>query len=228
VAQRLLADWDHALNDISNLFSLKKGTLTIGSMPFFAGAILPDILVRYQQKYPNINIRLHDVVNEGVIEETRSGRVEIGVCFDPGDTDDLEFIQLFSEEFIALVPATHALSQKKKITWQELLQHPFLTLLQPASLQEYIKQTAESLGVNFAPHIETHQLSTIGRMVSLGLGVGAIPMSCANQMKEMGAISIPLIEPTVTKDVGLIYRRRYALSSAAEEMKNCMLDHFKK
>ncbi|MGH1486399.1 MAG: LysR family transcriptional regulator [Cellvibrionaceae bacterium] len=226
VAQRLLADWNHALGDISNLFSLKKGTLNIASMPFFAGSLLPNIFSNYQSMHPNINIRLHDVVNENVIEETRSGRVELGICFDPGETDDLHFIKLFSEEFIALLPSNNKLAKKKTISWLELFDYPFLTLLQPASLQAYIKETAKDLDIVFSPHIESHQLSTIGRMVSLSLGVAAVPKSCSNQMKEMGAVCLPLKQPIVEKDVGIIYRRRYALSSAAEAMKTCMIDFF--
>jgi LysR family carnitine catabolism transcriptional activator len=195
-------------------------------MPFFAGTILPTVLVGYQAAYPNVNVRLHDVVNENVIEETRSGRVEIGIGFHPGETDDLQFTKLFSEELIAVVPAAHSLAKKKKITWVELFDHPFLTLLQPASLQEYIKDVAKIVGVPFSPHIETHQLSTIGRMVSLGLGVGAIPKSCTGQVEAMGAVCLPLIKPVISNEVGIIHRRRYALSAAATAMKECIANHF--
>ncbi len=229
VAQRLLADWGNALTDISNLFSLKRGKLTIASMPFFAGSILPTILSEYQSKYPNINIRIHDVVNEAVIEETRSGRVELGVCFDPGESDDIQFTSLFREEFIAVLPAEHPLANqpnKEHVEWFNLFQYPFLTLLQPASLQEYIKETATDLNVQFSPHIETHQLSTIGRMIALGLGVGTVPKACTQQMQEMGAVCRPLVNPSLTRQVGLIHRRRYALSATASAMRDIMIQHF--
>ena len=36
IAQRLLADWQHSLEDVHNLFALRRGKLGIASMPTFA------------------------------------------------------------------------------------------------------------------------------------------------------------------------------------------------
>lgn len=226
VARRLLADWDTALLDISTLFSLKRGKLSIAAMPFFAGSTLPAILLQYQSNYPNINVSVHDVVNEAVIEATRSGRVELGICFDPGEYKDLFFESLFCEKYVALLPKEHILAGQEQVSWRELFQHPFLTLQQPSSLHTDIKETMAELNIPFTVHIETHQLTTIGRMVSLGLGVSVVPESCVEQMKEMGATCKPLVEPVVSKKVGLIYRRRYPLSAAATAMKADVFNHF--
>jgi len=226
VARRLLNDCELAVTDISNLFSLKRGKLSIAAMPFFAGSYLPNILLKYQSLYPDINISIHDVVNEGVIESTRAGRVELGVCFDPGEHEDIQFDALFTEQYIALLPTNHILAKKKAIRWDNLLEYPFLTLQQPSSLHRDIKKTMQENDINFSVYIETHQITTIGRMVSLGLGVSAVPESCKEQMIEMGAVCRPLTCPVISKKVGLIYRRRYALSAAATEMKRQMIDYF--
>lgn len=227
VAKRLLNDWDLALTDVSNLFSLKRGKLALAAMPFFAASHLPSILLEYQSHYPNINISVHDVVNEEVIEETQSGRVELGVCFDPGEHDDLVFEPLFSEQYVALLPEEHSLVEKPTLCWEELLQFPFLTLQQPSSLHMDIKAAMKEHGIPFSVHIETQQLTTIGRMVALGLGVSAVPKSCVEQMQQMGAVSRPLSAPLIVKKVGLIYRRRYALSAIATAMREAIVSHFR-
>lgn len=226
VAKRLLNDWDLALTDVSNLFSLKQGKLALACMPFFAASHLPSILRSYQGSYPNINISVHDVVNEAVIDETQSGRVELGVCFDPGEHDDLVFDPLFCEEYVALLPVQHALAKRDTLYWEDLLRYPFLTLQQPSSLHLDIKTAMKEHDIPFSVHIETHQLTTIGTMVSLGLGVSAVPKSCTEQMQQMGAVCRPLTDPLIVKKVGLIYRRRYALSAIASAMREAIIEHF--
>lgn len=62
VAQRLLADWDNAFTDINNLFSMRRGKLSIAAMPLFANSLLPDTLAHHRNEPPNIDIAMQDVV----------------------------------------------------------------------------------------------------------------------------------------------------------------------
>ena len=226
VAKRLLADWDEAFNDVVNMFSLKRGKLTLAAMPFFSTALLPDILVKYQRLYPNINISLHDVINESVIDSVRSGRAEIGICFAPGKNDDLIYTELFKESFVAVVPADNPLASQEQTTWEGLFNYPFLALQQPASLTSYIRDAMKANDIRFATQIETQQLSSIGKMVAAGLGVSAIPKSSIKEMEQIGAVCLALKKPLVSQSLGIIQRNRYQLSVAADEMKTLITEHF--
>lgn len=227
VVKRLLNDCDNAFNDVSNMFLLKLGKLNIAAMPFFSASLLPNILSKYSDKYPQINVSLHDVINEDVITSVRSGRAELGICFHPGDTDDLAFIELFDEDLIAITHKDNPLTAKVEISWPELFDHPFISLQAPASLREDILTTMKAHKIPFSVHIETHQLTTIGEMVAADLGVSAVPKSSSKQMKEMGCVCIPLSNPTISRKVGIIYRRRYQLSVAANAMMETVIKYSK-
>lgn len=226
VAKRLLADWDSAFSDVSNMFLLKRGKLTIAAMPFVSAALLPTIMADYQGQFPDINITLHDIVNEAVIEAVRSGRAELGICFNPGASDDLQFSGLFRETFIAVLPIDHPLCEYPELEWQQLFDYPFLALQNPASLRQDIRNTMQAHGIPFSVYLETHQLTTIGQMVSAGLGVSAVPNSLLPQMEAMNTVCRPLVNPLVARRVGIIERRRYQLSVAARAMKTSIQNHF--
>ena len=226
VAKRLLADWDEAFNDVMNMFSLQRGKLTIAAMPFFSTALLPDIFVEYQTRYPNINISLHDVINESVIDSVRSGRAELGICFAPERSDDLIYTELYEEAFIAVLPRDNPLAKKKKVVWSELFEYPFLALQQPASLTGYIREAMAQHDISMSVQIEAQQLSSIGKMVAAGLGVSVMPKSSAKEMADIGAFCLPLVKPSITQSVGIIHRNRYQLSVAASEMKQVITDVF--
>lgn len=92
---------------------MRRGRLSIAAMPSFASSLLPDTLVHYRRQHPNIDIAVQDVVAENVVDMVRTGRVEIGVSFDPGEYDDLHFEVLLEDNFFVAVPKQYVLTQKK-------------------------------------------------------------------------------------------------------------------
>ena len=218
VVQRLLADWDRSLEDVHNLFALRRGKLEIAAMPTFASSLLPEIIAEYHRQYADINVTIHDVIAESVVDMVRDGRVELGVTFDPGDAADLNFQPLFRDKFVAVLPPQHPLRKKKQLKWRDLQSSPFIALQRPSSIRLLLEKALADHGTELTPAFEAHQLASIGRMVSIGLGVSVVPALSSGQMQEMGAACRPIAAPLITRKVGLITRKRYPLSVATQAM----------
>ena len=62
--QRLLADWESVLAGTDQRLALQRGCLAIAAMPSYASNRLPQLLVKYGQRFSNISISVHDVVME--------------------------------------------------------------------------------------------------------------------------------------------------------------------
>jgi LysR family carnitine catabolism transcriptional activator len=116
VAKRMIADWDEAFTDLNNLFSLQRGKLAIAAMPSYASTELPMLLKTFRDNYPQVNIKVHDVIAEDTVAMVRTGKVELGITFDPGLYDDLIFKPLFTDQFIAVIPIDHPLCSHSKIS----------------------------------------------------------------------------------------------------------------
>jgi LysR family carnitine catabolism transcriptional activator len=217
-AQRLLAELDEALEEMHNRFALFRGKVAIAAMPFIASSYLPDVLKSFRNLHPKINLTVHDVIAEEVVDMVRKGRVEVGIAFDPGDSDDLNFDLLYQDRFVAVVPADSALASESELTAEQLLEHDFISLQRPSTVRYLVEETLEKIGIVASPQLETHQLTTIGRMVSRGLGVSIMPSLCSEQMLELGAVCKPLSTPIIERAVGVVTRSRYPLSIAAREM----------
>lgn len=218
VAKRLLGDWDGALDDLHQLFAKERGKLTIAAMPSFAANQLPEVLLAYHRRYPNINVVVDDVVAERVVEGVRAGRIEVGVAFRPDDASDLDFQPLFADQLVAALPRDHTLATRRAIQWRTLAQHPLLMLQRPSSIRRLIERSLEKQRIVIRVEFEAHQLATLGRMVAQGLGVSAVPTLCTEQMEALGAVCRPLAGPVISRQVGILTRRRYPLSAAAEAM----------
>jgi len=227
VAQRLLAEWGEALDDLHSNFALSRGKLAVASMPSFASTQLPRLLVLFRQQHPNVNITVHDIIAEDVVKMVRSGRVEMGITFDPGSAEDLHFQPLFTDKFVAALPPDHPLLQKSRIQWRALAEEPFITLQRPSSIRELLDKSLAAEHIYLSVELETNQLVTIGRMVASGLGVSAVPALCIEQMAELGATCRPLVSPEVDRRVGIVTRRRYPLSRGAEAMVEIVSAYYK-
>ena len=227
VAQQLLTDWDGAMEDLHNRFALRRGKITIAAMPSFACNLLPQALRRFRAINPAVRVVVNDVIAEEVVELVRKGRMELGITFDPGSSEDLDFIPLFEDRFVAVLAADHALLEQQIIDWRDLADNDFVMLQRPSTIRHLIEQKMQQQGTSINTLFEAHQLATVGRMVATELGVSVVPSLCISQMEELGARCRPLQEPGITRSVGVLTRRRYPLSVAAQSMQEILIQTFR-
>lgn len=218
VARRLLADWEQAFDDLGRAFSLQQGKLSIAVMPSFAMNQFPEALVGFRRQYPDINITVEDVVMENVIEAVRQGKVDLGITFEPEQLDGVDFLPLFTDRFVAVVAGDSPLAKKRKLDWQTLAQQPFIAMNRGSWSRATAERAMADAAVTPRHLSEANQLATIGRMVSLGLGVSVVPALCRGQMESLGIVCKPISDPVIERQVGVFTRKRHALSQAAQAM----------
>ncbi|CAG8863772.1 HTH-type transcriptional regulator GltC [Pseudomonas fluorescens] len=225
LARRLLVDWDDTEELLRQRFTLQLGRVAIAAMPAFAGNLLPASLKVFRQRYPRVNVTVHDVINEQVLELVRHRRVELGIGFEPDSGDALHFEPLYLDRFVAVVPADSALAVQAQVTWRELLAEDFIALQRPSAVRLLLEEQVAVEHGKLMVAFESHQLTTIGRMVANGLGVSAVPALCIGQMQELGARCVPLVEPSVERRIGVISLGDHELSTAAQAMLDVLLTH---
>ncbi|QKZ05951.1 MULTISPECIES: LysR family transcriptional regulator [Pseudomonas] len=223
LARQLLADWDNAEELLRQHFTLQTGKVSIAAMPSFAGNLLPPALKRFRDRHPRVNVAVHDVINEQVLEMVRHRRVELGIGFEPASTQGLVFTPFYLDRFVAVVPADSPLARRQQISWQELLREDFVTLQRPSAVRLLLEQDLAAAHGKLSVAFESHQLSTVGRMVASGLGVSAVPSLCIAQMQELGACCVALDEPRVERRIGLMRLADHKLSAAAQALQEVLV-----
>lgn len=222
-ALQLLADWENVREQCRQRFTLQRGHVSIAAMPSFAVNVLPRILKDFRGRHPGVQIAVHDVIHEAVLEMVSAGRVELGFSFEP-DSEELAFQPLFVDRFIAIVPPTSVLTRAKAITWSNLLAHDFIALQDPSTVRQLLRRALEENGLTLRVALECHQLTTVGKLVASGLGVSAVPALCEPQMRALGVRCLRLYRPIVRKPVGVIMRRDQQLSTAASAVVSALLE----
>ncbi len=225
-ARRLLADWDEAFDDLGRAFSLQQGKVSVAVMPSFAMNQFPGALVAFQRRHPDINISIEDVVMELVIDAVRDGSVDLGITFEPEQMDGVQFTPLFVDRFVALLPPESRLATRRRLGWSALAEQPFIAMNRGSWSRATTDRARAAAGVVPDRLLEANQLATIGRMVSVGLGVAVVPQLCRQQMESMGVTCRPIGSPTIERRVGIFTRKRHALSRAASALVEQLQDYF--
>lgn len=223
IATRLLADWDNTEELLRQHFTLQLGKVSIAAMPSFAGNLLPLALKAFRGRHPRVNVAVHDVLNEQVVDMVRTGRVELGIAFEPETLENLAFIPFYTDRFVAVVPADSPLAAHAELSWETLLQESFITLQRPSAVRLLLEQHVAPQHGRLPVAFESHQLVTVGRMVAQGLGVSAVPTLCIRQMEELGARCVRLHSPQVERRVGLLRLAEHSLSTAAQALSDALL-----
>ncbi|MFQ6572179.1 LysR family transcriptional regulator [Pseudomonas sp. UM16] len=225
LARQLLADWDNTEELLRQRFTLQLGRVSIAAMPAYAGNLLPTVLKVFRQRYPRVNVTVHDVINEQVLELVRHRRVELGIGIEPEASAPMLFKPLYLDRFVAVVPTDSPLAQQAEVSWHQLLAEDFIALQRPSAVRLLLEQHLAAEHGKLAVAFESHQLSTIGRMVANGLGVSAVPALCIGQMQELGARCVALVDPIIERRIGVSLLADHKLSAAAQALLDLLQEH---
>ena len=223
VAKRLLNDWNSAIDDVTALFSMQKGQLVVAAMPSFAESMLPQYLHSYHVKYPNVRIRVLDIVMEDIIHQIEEGRAELGFVFEPEQQQRVNFTPILQDTFAVVVKQGHPLAGRKSLALSDISDYPHVSMNKGSTLRLWIDRAYASMA--FEPKIiaEANQLGTLGQMVNFAtqaseLAVAVVPQLCSKQMQSKGLMCIPLVESQLIRSVGAVTAKNSSLSAAAQAM----------
>lgn len=177
-ATRTLAQADAAIRLTRRAASEEVAQLRIGFVSAALYRLLPDLLRRFRDRFPDVEIRLEEQSTEAQLAGLRDGSLDIGFVHPPlRNMDDLTVATVSRDRLIAAVPATHELADAATIELAALADSDFVLFpaRQGPVLQGRIVQACRRAG--FLPRIvqEAQRMHTILSLVAAGLGVSLVP-----------------------------------------------------
>jgi DNA-binding transcriptional LysR family regulator len=192
-ARDVLAQADAAADSVRMVTSGVAGTLTLGFIDSAALAILPPLIRRFTDRYPNVKLRLRELGTRQQLEAAASGEIDVGIVRGPVWSEELNGRRIATESLLVALPAHHALAANTPIRLADLRDEGFVTYPaeRQAGLYEEMLRLCHAAG--FEPRIvqEANEISTICAIVAAGLGVAIVPSS-ATTIALSGVVYCPL------------------------------------
>lgn len=218
-ARALLDHYARAVEEMAMAADSRIGRVSLACVPSFASQMLPDILNRFTAEHPRIHISVEDDTAEHVRQRVLEGRVDFGVASLWQLDTNLQFEPLMTDPMGLVCRRDHPLAARDgTLRWSDLEGETLIS-----------NGTCRLLDGTPARHVMERAQFSVSNIISLkatlraGLGITALPR-LALAPNEPELVFVPLHEPNVEREIGLVTRKRQTLSPAAQALRRCMLD----
>ena len=138
---------------------------------------LPNLLLRFRRRYPNVNVEVRDMSTPDQIQALSGGEIDVGFVRLPIRVDGIEAVPIINERLMMVLSA-HA-AYNTKLGLAALSRAPFVVCSRATSTSFYDHVIRTCRAAGFVPAIiqETSELFTVLNLVRAGLGVSLAPGS---------------------------------------------------
>lgn len=225
-AERVIAQRDAMLVELSGMRDNYEGRLRLGAMPN-SSPVLPLLSKLLADTHPGVDV---DIRFLG-IEETRLGlsnyALDVGITYlQEQELEGLECLPIYVERLSLLVPDTPTFRGMNSVTWEEAADLP-LCLLDPSMHERRIVDEAfAKVGKQPKPRVVCSDsiLNLIFHVMFAEL-VTVIPSHFVRMPGEFpGVRALDLVEPEITQPVGLVWSPTEPIMPMASVMVSIVRD----
>lgn len=172
---------DDLYSVIGSLKQSQKGYLRLGIMDFEERNIMPKILPKFHEKYPDYVVKTKNLLPQKVEDAILAREVDIGLIISPPIKEGLNYIDIQNYEILVVVPLNHKLAENYKlpedrrsfpaVDLKELVDTPFAIFpLKDHALGHASLKLCEKHGFTPKVIMETERIHSIYSLVAAGYG----------------------------------------------------------
>jgi DNA-binding transcriptional LysR family regulator len=215
VAERVLNDLRISVRSMRELAEQQRGQVIVAAIESVATGVLPRIIAEYHIARPAIELHVREGVHGAVLEDIRSGVADLGVTYVDELPDTIAMVPLGREVFHAVMPRQHRLAPSQGVSLQQITREPLVSLTHDSRTRRTIDAAASKQGITLQHAVTVTQLATVMSLVRAGLGVAIVPAGAIVGFNTDGLKTLPIIGPTLSRNLGLITLEERELAPAA-------------
>jgi DNA-binding transcriptional LysR family regulator len=214
--QRLLRDAENLPHIASRLSRGEIGRLRLAFVSTASYSMLPKLVSRYKQQYPEVEITLTEATSDVQVEGLLSGVFDAGLLIAPPDAavpNQLAYAPLHQEELVAAVPERwikvgRLKPHRQRLRHRDIQNEPLLLFPRRSAPKLYDLITGYFARHHAEPRVdqEAVQMQTIISLVSEGIGIALVPESMRN-LARVGVTYCSLVDGPMTMETGLAWHK---------------------
>jgi DNA-binding transcriptional LysR family regulator len=200
-----------------------RQSITIAASTIPSQYILPEILLKFNERYPGTQLKLMETDSSGVVDQIVDHIAEVGFTGTVLEKKHCKYIPFFKDELVIITPnndkfKTYLNERPDDISW--IVDEPVIMREEGSGTRREAEKQLRNSGVNpinlnVIASIENQV--TIKRSVSQGMGISMLSRLATTDEVENGTLlAFPIPMSDGGRDINLVYNKNFRLSKVAE------------
>lgn len=197
--------------------------VTIAASTIPAQYLLPEVLTRFSERYPQEQIRIQETDSSKVVMQIVDHRVDIGFTGTVLEKKHCKYIPFYKDELVIITPNTPkyqelAQGNKEDISW--IKKEHVIMREEGSGTRKEAELQLKGAGVKFAgldiiASIENQE--TIKKSVRQGMGISVLSkLATADEVANGEILVFPIPNSDEGRDINLVYNKNYQMTRSAE------------
>jgi DNA-binding transcriptional LysR family regulator len=149
---------------------------------------LPEALSAFLAAHPQVTVDLEERLSDEIVALIAEGVGDIGIVAGTVDMGRLQTFPFRSDRFVVVTAAGHALADRDKVAFADVLGFDFVGLDRTSALQRFLTAKATPLGQALRLRVQLRSFDAVCRLVAAGVGIGVVPLTTARR----AALTLPI------------------------------------
>jgi DNA-binding transcriptional LysR family regulator len=147
---------------------------------------LPAALAGFLHRHPDIRIDVEEQLSGDIVRAVLDGLADVGVFADGMPAQGLHVQPFQLNELVVACSQEHTLARRRRIGFDECLDHDFVGLNRGSSLLELISREAERRSRPLKLRVQVRSFDAMCQMIGANLGIGVRPASVRRRRAGCG------------------------------------------
>lgn len=200
-----------------------KHCITIAASTVPAQYLLPAILKRYNEKYPEEQLKILEMDSAKVVLRVIDHMVDVGLTGTTLEKKHCRYVPFYKDQLVVITPNTEKYRKLQAesaddISW--ICQESFIMREEGSGTRKEAEKQFARAGISVEKldviaSIENQE--TIKKSVSQGLGISVLSaLASKDEVEEGHILAFPIPGADSGRNINLVYNKNYQLSRSAE------------
>jgi len=190
-AQRILDEVENIRRLSDEYRDETRGSLSIATTHTQARYVLPSVVKRFRQRYPDVKLHLHQGTSEQIADLAAEDRIDFAIATGSRDLfPSMALMPCYRWHRDLLVPRTHPLAGIQKPTLRDVAKYPVVTYVFSFSGRSSLPSLFERAGLKLNVALTARDADVIKTYVRLGLGVGIVACMANSEGEDTDLVAI--------------------------------------
>ncbi len=210
--ERALGEVEEGRRELADLTEPDRGVVALGFLRTLGAKFIPELVRRFNVAHPRVRFNFVQNNSAAIEEQLDRGALDLIFVAVPPGRPGLEWVRVFDQELVLIVPRTHALARRRQVRLQQVADESFVLFKEGHAIRRMTDDLCRAAGFTPTSRFEGDDSSSLPGFVAAGFGVAIVPPESARAAE---VVSLRISEPVALRPIGIAWVKDRYLAAGA-------------